>query len=178
MRNCLRSIKINVFYDKNVGKITGKNFEEAIISENLNFINFLNFIFSSYPEIQKRFIPGILGFLLNGKVPKENDILRNGDKLEIMVIEIKDIRKKIESQILEIINYYQIDITFKKIKEMIFKEERQEDFNKLVEIFASKIDSSNVDKINEVLKIVNAVWNYFPHKSLKGLSPMEKLEIQ
>ena len=50
------------------------------------------------------------------------------------------------------------------------------DFNKLIELFVSKINSGNLDEINEVLKFVNAVWNYFPHKSLKGLSPVEKLK--
>lgn len=86
MENFLKSIKVKIFYDDNVKKITGKDFKEAVVSENLNFAYFLNFIFSSYPEIQKKFAPGILGFLLNGKLPKENDILKNGDKLEIMVV--------------------------------------------------------------------------------------------
>ena len=96
----LKSIKIKVSYDDELQKITGRDFEEAVVSENLNFVMFLNFIFSSYPTIPKRFIPGTLGFLLNGKVPKENDILKDGDKLEISVLEIGDIRKRIESQVM------------------------------------------------------------------------------
>ena len=75
MKN-LKPIKVKIFYDENLKKITGKDSEEIIISENLNFAMFLNFIFSFYPEITKRFIPGTLGFLLNGKPPKENDVLK------------------------------------------------------------------------------------------------------
>ncbi|MCD6471361.1 hypothetical protein J7K86_02435 [bacterium] len=175
MEKDLKSIKVNIFYDEELKKITGKKCEEVIVSENLNFIQLLNFIFSSYPEIPKRFIPGTLGFLLNGKEPKENDILKNDDKIEILVLKIEDIRKRIEFQLREIINYYQIDATFEEIKEMVFNENGQEDFNKLIGLFVSKINSGNLDEINEVLKFVNAVWNYFPHKSLKGLSPIEKL---
>ena len=171
-----KPIKVRVFYDKELKRITGKNSEESIVSENLNFINFLNFIFSSYPTIPKRFIPGTLGFLLNGREPKENDILKDGDKLEISVLKIGDIRKRIESQVREIINYYKVDTTIEEIKETVFNEDGQEDFNKLIELFVSKINSGNLDEINEVLKFVNAVWNYFPHKSLKGLSPVEKLK--
>ena len=176
MGDFLKPIKVKIFYDKELKKITGKDSEESIVSENLNFINFLNFIFSSYPTIPKRFIPGTLGFLLNGKKPKENDILKDGDRLEISAFKIEDIRKRVESQVREIINYYKVDTTFEEIKEMVFNEDGQEDFNKIVELFVNKINSGNLDEINKVLKFVNAVWNYFPHKSLKGLSPVEKLK--
>ena len=176
MEDLPKPIKIKISYDKELKRITGKDFEEAVVPENLNFIDFLDFIFSSYPEISKRFIPGTLAFSLNGKKPKENDILKDGDGLEISVFSIEDIREKIESEVREIINYYQIDTTFEEIKEMVFNENGQEDFNKLIELFVSKINSGDLDKINEVLKFVNAVWNYFPHKSLKGLSPIEKIK--
>jgi len=169
----MKPIKVKIFYDENLRKITGKDFEEAIVSENLNFAMFLNFIFSSYPKITKKFIPGTLGFLLNGKAPKENDILKEGDKFEIKSMKIEDIRREIESQIREIIDYYKIDTTFEKIKEMIFNESDQKDFNNLVQLFADKI--ANLDELNAVLQVVNWAWDYFPHKSLNGLCPMEKI---
>ena len=174
MENFLEPIKVKIFYDENLKKITGKDFEEGVVSEGLNFINFLNFVFSSYPEIQKRFTPGTLGFLLNGKEPKENDILKDGDELKIITIKPEDARKGIESQLSEIIRHYQIDISFEEVKDLVFNEDGQEDFNKLIDTFTSKID--NIDEVNEVLKILNAVWNFFPHKALNGLSPTEKIE--
>lgn len=79
----LKPIRVKIFYDENLKEITGKDSEEAVVSKNLKFIMFLNFIFSSYPKIPKRFIPGTLGLLLNGLPPRENDILKDGDKLEM-----------------------------------------------------------------------------------------------
>ena len=35
------------------------------------------------------------------------------------------------------------------------------------------IQESDIDKFNDILEIFTAAWNYFPHKSLNGLSPME-----
>lgn len=169
----LNPIKVKIFYDENLRKITGKDFEEAIVSENLSFPMFLNFIFSSYPEITKKFIPGTLALLLNGKAPKEDDILKEGDQIELKGIKIEDIRRKIEGQIREIIDYYKIDTTFEKIKEKVFNENDQKDFNDLIRLFAEKI--RNLDELNTVLEVVNGLWNYFPHKRLNGLSPTEKL---
>lgn len=169
----LKPVKVKIFYDENLKEITGKDFEERVISENLDFATFLSFIFSSYPEIPKKFIPGTLAFALNGRKPQEDDILKDGDELEITGMMIEKIRKNIKSQIEEIIDYYKIDITFEKIKETVFFENDQKDFNNLVEVFASKI--TNLDELNDVLQVVNAVWNYFPHKSLNGLCPIEKI---
>jgi hypothetical protein len=53
MENFLKRIKIDICYDRELQKITGKASEPAIISDNLQFVQFLNFIFTSYPEIQK-----------------------------------------------------------------------------------------------------------------------------
>ena len=88
-QNFLKPIKIKIFYDEALKKITNKDFEEAMVSENLNFAMFLNFIFTSYPEIQEKFPPGKLGFLLNGKKPNEYDILNDGDELKFIGIENK-----------------------------------------------------------------------------------------
>lgn len=172
----LKPIKVKVFYDEALKEVTGKDFEEVMISEGLDFTNFLNFIFASYPKIPKRFIPGTLAFLLNNKTPKETDILKDGDILKIFEMKIEDVRKIIESQLREIIAYYQVDTTFEEIKEIVYNENGQKDFNNLIERFVSKIKSNNLDEINEILKFVNAVWNFFPHKSLNGLSPVEKLK--
>jgi len=169
----LKAIKVKVIYDEELKKITGKDFEESVVSENLDFPMFLNFIFNSYPFITKKFFPGTLGFLLNKKLPKDDDILKDGDELKIIAKSIEEMRKEIELQIREIIEYYEINITFGKIKEIVFIENDQKDFNNLIDIFSSKITDFN--KLNAVMQVVNGVWNYFPHESLGGLCPMEKL---
>jgi len=86
MDNFPKPIKIKIFYDEELKKITGKDSEETIASEGIDFATQLYFIFSSYPEIQKKFPPGWLGFLLNGREPKEKDVLKDGDKLELLVL--------------------------------------------------------------------------------------------
>jgi len=86
---------------------------------------------------------------------------------------IEDVRREIENQVKAIIDYYKVDTTFEEIRETVFVENDQKDFNNLVQIFADKI--ANLEKLNAVLQVVNAVWNYFPHKSLNGLCPMEKI---
>lgn len=173
MENFLKPIKVKIFYEGEIKKITKKDFEEAMVSEGLSFANFLNFIFSSYPNIQKIFIPGTVAFLLNNKPPEVNDILKEGDVVKISAKKLEDIRKIIEHQVSEIINYYQVDITFNEVKDIVFNEEGQEDFNKLIELFMEK--TPNIDEANKILETVNHVWNYFPHKSLDGLCPMEKI---
>ena len=80
--NILKSIKVKICYNKDLKMITHRDFEDAVVSEGLVFVNFLNFIFTSYPDIINKFPPGTLGFTLNGKVPKVDDVLKDGDILE------------------------------------------------------------------------------------------------
>ncbi len=84
MEEFLEPIKIKIYYDEEVKKITGKNFEEIISSEGIDFVNQLYFIFSSYPKIQEKFPAGQLGLLLNNKKPKEYDILKDGDEIRLI----------------------------------------------------------------------------------------------
>lgn len=72
---------ITIQYDKELTKITGRKTEESVVSEGLPFIMFLDFLFKTYPEIEQKFPPGSLAFLLNGVAPSENIILSDGDKI-------------------------------------------------------------------------------------------------
>ena len=84
MENTPKSIKIKIFYEGGVEKITKKDSEESIVSQGLSFAQMLYFIFSSYPEIQQQFSPGTLGLLLNDKPPTDFDILKNGDQIKLI----------------------------------------------------------------------------------------------
>lgn len=66
-------------YDKMLQAITGRAFEPVIVSEGITFVEYLYFIFSSYPEIEERYPPGFVGFLINGKRPTDFTILKEGD---------------------------------------------------------------------------------------------------
>lgn len=76
-----KALKVNITYDHNLQKITGKDGEESIISKGMTFMQFLFFLFSSYPEIKDIYPPGKLGFLVNGEPPRMNDVLHEGDGL-------------------------------------------------------------------------------------------------
>lgn len=52
-----------------------------MVNDGILFLQFLFFLFSSYPEIQTTYPPGTLGFLLNDKPPREGAQLHDGDRL-------------------------------------------------------------------------------------------------
>lgn len=58
------------------------------------------------------------------------------------------------------------DLTF------ITNEKNQNDLVEIVEVFNK---GQNIDELNQILGAVNDAWNYFPHKCLNGLCPMEKI---
>ncbi len=60
--------------------------EPAIVSENILFLEYLYFIFSSYPDIEKLFPPGVLGFTINGKLPDDFTTLNEGDVINFIVV--------------------------------------------------------------------------------------------
>jgi len=80
----LNHVKVNIYYDIGLQKITGKAEEPAIISENLLFVYFLNFIFSSHPDITKKYPPGTLGFTINSMPPLDTYIMQDRDELKLM----------------------------------------------------------------------------------------------
>ena len=86
MDDFLKPMKVKIFYDKELKKITEKDSEEAVVSEGLKFINMLGFIFASYPEIEKTYPPGKLGLLLNDRLPKDFDVLQDGDKIMLKIV--------------------------------------------------------------------------------------------
>lgn len=83
----MNGIKIQICYDHSLQLITNKDSEEAFVSEGLDFANFLNFIFTSYPDITKKYPPSVLAMKLNGKPPMAHDILKNGDTLELFILQ-------------------------------------------------------------------------------------------
>lgn len=178
----VKSKKITIFYDRYLEKITEVPFEETIVSEDFTFADCLHSLFVSYPEIPRRVPPGKLGFLVNGRRPETFDILKDGDRVEFIVIDkqirptqegIEAVRNQLEAEISKLIRRYKVDITLKKIKETIFNESSFEDFHSITIAFSKKIE--DLDEANQVLNVLMKAWNYFPHKSLNGACPLEKL---
>lgn len=85
-------------------------------------------------------------------------------------------RKEIERGLTELLKETQSDFALDDVKEIIYNEDGQDSLSEIVAMFDSGQDLS---KLNESLETINDAWNYFPHKCLSGLSPVEKvLEYQ
>ncbi|MBU4481794.1 hypothetical protein KKH59_05830, partial [Patescibacteria group bacterium] len=174
--------KITIFYDATLEKITGISFEETMVQEDFTFADFLHSLFVSYPEIPKRMPPGKLGFWLNGRRPQTFDVIGDGDRVELVVMDkqieltkeqIKDVRSQVEAELFGFIEKYKVDITLKKIKEVILNESNFRDFHSVIDVFSKKIE--DLEESNQVLNILMKAWDYFPHKSLDDHCPLEKL---
>lgn len=64
------------------------------------------------------------------------------------------------------------DFTLDHVRDIIFHEDGHDDMMKIVAMFDSGGDAS---ELSNVLELVTDAWNYFPHKILGGISPAEVL---
>lgn len=81
----LKPINVFVKFDPVMEAITGQTEMKIIMSENAPFIFLLHSIFTSYPEIQRRYPPGKLAMALNGHPPTDYDLLQDGDRITFSV---------------------------------------------------------------------------------------------
>lgn len=81
-------------------------------------------------------------------------------------------RKEIENKLSQMLKKTESDCDLKDIKETIYHEDGQDALTDLITMF----DTGNGKlEINDILETLNDAWNYFPHKLLGGLSPVEKV---
>lgn len=80
-------------------------------------------------------------------------------------------RKEIERELEELLDQYQCDFDLEYIKKVIYQEKDINDLNRLIATFDK---NQSLDELNRIIQIINDAWNYFPHKCLKGLCPLEK----
>ena len=97
-------------------------------------------------------------------------------KLSRSKLEILKRRKEIEQEIIDLLEESGSDFGLNDIKEVIYNEDGQDSLTGVIAMFDNGLD---VTDLKNVLELVNDAWNYFPHKTLNGLSPAEKsLEYQ
>lgn len=85
-------------------------------------------------------------------------------------------RKEIEQELMEMLKETGSDFSLQDVKDAIFHEEDSDDMMKVVAMFDRGGDAS---ELSNILELVSNAWNYFPHKSLNGFCPTEKiLEFQ
>lgn len=82
-------MKITVQFDKKLQKITGYDSFTSECSEGITFLEFIYFLFESYPLIQKRYPPGVIGMNVNNLRPLESTELKDGDVVKLWVAKEK-----------------------------------------------------------------------------------------
>src|SRR3989339_176739 len=79
-------------------------------------------------------------------------------------------RSEIENEIIDMLKETESDFSLQDVKNAVFNEEEQNDMMKIVAMFDRGGDAS---ELSNILELANEAWNYFPHKALDGLSPVE-----
>lgn len=85
---------------------------------------------------------------------------------QLILMRRKEIEESIEHKLKEIHS----DFTLQDVKDTIHKEQGSRDLPNIISMFDTGKDGTD---LNEILQIINDAWNYFPHKSLGGVSPKD-----
>ncbi len=104
--------------------------------------------------------------------------------------QILERRKEIEQELVDMLKETKSDFTLDHVRDAIYDEEDNDDMMKVVAMFDGfgKLTTGrgacppkprrrrgDASELSNVLELVTDAWNYFPHKTLNGLSPAEKL---
>jgi len=81
-------------------------------------------------------------------------------------------RTEIERDLSRLLKLTRSDFGLELVKDIIFNEQGHDDLTSAIAIFDTGIAGSELENI---LEILSDAWNYFPHRSLGGLSPAEKV---
>jgi hypothetical protein len=85
--------------------------------------------------------------------------------------QILDRRKEIEQELEEMLKETGSDFSLEHVRDAIYNEEDNDDMQKVIAMF----DDGDPTNLSNVIELVTDAWNHFPHKTLNGLSPAEKL---
>ena len=168
-----------IYPEKKLLSTKQKDDQKTACRQYLEFVNELEFLIDKYDDNKEKVK------YINGMKPSVNKSLqmiwsrltdspvyrRIFKQLTNTALEISVKREEIEKKLEELLKQTESDFSLEDIKKIIYNEKDQNDLVKIIEIFDN---GQNVDDLNSVLAIVNDAWNYFPHKCLDGLSPMEK----
>ena len=84
-------------------------------------------------------------------------------------------RKEIEQELSDFLKEIGSGFELDDIKEIIYNEDGQDC---LTEVIAMLDIGQGACELENILDTINDAWNYFPHRIIGGLSPMEKLSEQ
>jgi len=94
--------------------------------------------------------------------------------------QILERRKEIEQELVDTLKETESEFSLQHIKDVIFHEEDNDDMMKVVAMFDGSTwlttgRGGDASELSNVLELVSDAWNYFPHKILNSLSPVEKI---
>ena len=79
-------------------------------------------------------------------------------------------RKELEQEITKLLKKTKSDFDLADVKDVIFREEDNDDMMKIMAMFDR---GGSTSELSDILELVTDAWNYFPHQMLGGLSPAE-----
>ena len=85
--------------------------------------------------------------------------------------QIKTEREAIQQNIIDLLAETESDFELEDVLDAIYQEEDNDDMSTILAMFDR---GGNVSELSNILETITDAWNYFPHKSLGGLSPIEK----
>ena len=77
----------------------------------------------------------------------------------------------IQEQLYDLVQEKECKLSPYEIIKMIYEEEDGDIVKKIMDGFGGK---NNGKEVEEIFTVIQRVWNYYPHKRLGGISPMEK----
>ncbi len=86
-------------------------------------------------------------------------------------LEIISKRKEIEKELSAFLKKSNSDFTLEEIQNIIYNETEFDDLNQIIRMF----DTGSPFELESIIEILNDAWNYFPHRILNGLCPVEVL---
>jgi hypothetical protein len=86
--------------------------------------------------------------------------------------QILERKKEIEQELTDMLQETESDFSLEHVVDVIYNEEESDDYQHVVAMFDR---GGDVSELSNILELASDAWNYFPHKALGDLSPMEKL---
>jgi len=85
--------------------------------------------------------------------------------------EILDERRRIEKEIVDLLEEYKSDFDLSDVTEAIYDETETDDMQQIIAMF----DTGEPDgpDLSTIIETVTDAWNYFPHQALDGRCPAE-----
>lgn len=80
-------------------------------------------------------------------------------------------RKEIEKELSSLLKKSKSNFTLEEIQDTIYNETEMDDLHHLIRM----LDTGSPYELENIMEILNDAWNYFPHKILNGLCPVEIL---